>query len=86
MYYNKVDRGDHFAACQEPTLFPEESVRASVASLEDNLRPAGHGPPGTGTEWLNPEPLGPAAQRSVAALPRNTRPYPSALVPDTGSG
>jgi hypothetical protein len=32
IYYNKVDRGNHFAAWQEPTLFSEE-VRAGLRSL-----------------------------------------------------
>jgi pimeloyl-ACP methyl ester carboxylesterase len=32
IYYNKVDRGDHFAAWQEPQLFAEE-VRAGFRSL-----------------------------------------------------
>jgi hypothetical protein len=32
MYYNEVDRGDHFAAWQEPQLFSEE-VRAGFRSL-----------------------------------------------------
>jgi hypothetical protein len=32
MYYNAVDRGDHFAAWQEPQLFSEE-VRAGLRSL-----------------------------------------------------
>jgi pimeloyl-ACP methyl ester carboxylesterase len=32
IYYNKVDRGDHFAAWQEPRLFSEE-VRAGLRSL-----------------------------------------------------
>jgi hypothetical protein len=32
IYYNKVDRGNHFAAWQEPQLFSEE-VRAGFRSL-----------------------------------------------------
>jgi hypothetical protein len=32
IYYNEVDRGDHFAAWQEPQLFAEE-VRAAFRSL-----------------------------------------------------
>jgi pimeloyl-ACP methyl ester carboxylesterase len=32
IYYNKLDRGDHFAAWQEPRLFSEE-VRAGLRSL-----------------------------------------------------
>jgi hypothetical protein len=32
IYYNKVDRGNHFAAWQEPRLFSEE-VRAGLRSL-----------------------------------------------------
>ena len=32
IYYNKVDKGNHFAAWQEPQLFSEE-VRAAFRSL-----------------------------------------------------
>jgi hypothetical protein len=32
IYYNAVDRGDHFAASQEPQLFSEE-LRAAFRSL-----------------------------------------------------
>ncbi len=32
IYFNEVDRGNHFAACQEPTLFTTE-VGAAFWSL-----------------------------------------------------
>jgi pimeloyl-ACP methyl ester carboxylesterase len=32
IHYNKVDKGGHFAACQQPQLFSEE-VRAGLRSL-----------------------------------------------------
>ena len=39
IYFNEVDRGNHFAAWQEPELFTSE-VRAGLRSLRTNGGPS----------------------------------------------
>ncbi len=39
VYFNEVERGNHFAAWQEPQLFSEE-LRAAFRSLRNGGRPS----------------------------------------------
>src|SRR3954463_8112519 len=64
IYFNEVAKGGHFAAWEQPRLFAQE-VRAGFRSLRSStVLSTPHTPSlGGATEWLPPEPLGPAGLR-----------------------
>ena len=65
IHYNKLDKGGHFAAWEQPQLFSPRCARGSVASLDVGLRRVHLPSLGGATGWLNSEPLGPAEVRAL---------------------
>ena len=59
IYYNKLDKGGHFAAWEQPELFAAEIRAASGSASSMTVFERLHMPSlGGATEWLNSEPLG----------------------------
>ncbi len=77
IYLNQVNRGGHFAAWEQPELFPEE-VRAAFRSLRYlGSKGAGHGRPGLSSRT----PPTPHATPSVSRQPGRTAPVNGVVDP-----